>query len=159
MTDVNSIPALKPEECAVILFLDFDGVTHREGAESQDLFCRLPSIEDLLRRRPAVGIVISSTWRRTHSPEQLASRFSPDVAARILGQTPYLPDEIHFAREAECRQWMQSKARPWTEWVALDDRYWLFRPFCPNLIPVSWCGPGVGPAELAALDERLAHLT
>ena len=150
---------MQANECEAVLFLDFDGVTHREGAPTKELFCRLPGIEDVLRRYPTVGIVISSTWRRTKSLEEMASRFSPDIAERIVGQTPYLPDELDFARQAECLRWLRTTAYPGTQWVALDDRAWLFRPFCANLITVPWCGPGVGPAELAALDARFALLT
>ena len=101
---------MQANECEVILFLDFDGVTHREAAPPRELFGRLPGIEDVLRRYPSVGIVISSTWRRAKTPEEMASRFSTDIAARIVGQTPYLPEEMDFSRQVECVQWLRMKA-------------------------------------------------
>lgn len=33
----------------MILFLDFDGVTHPEFCSYDDYFCRLPLIEEVLR--------------------------------------------------------------------------------------------------------------
>lgn len=51
-------PVLNP-----VLFLDFDGVTHPEVCTAEQLFCCLPLIEEVLRRRPGVDIVISSSWR------------------------------------------------------------------------------------------------
>lgn len=155
----GAVCRLAPERCEAIVFLDFDGVTHAEQCRPDELFCRLPAIEAVLRRYPAVGVVISSSWRRTHGLEQLAARFSADTAARILGRTPWLHDEPPFAREAECREWLRFHAYPDTEWIALDDQAWLFRPGCPNLIAVPSPGPGIGPAELSVLNDRLRQIT
>lgn len=57
-----------------IIFLDFDGTLHPYGVlaiaedfsiiETEELFCWLPILEDLLKDHPDVGIVISSDWIR-----------------------------------------------------------------------------------------------
>ncbi|HEY4084119.1 MAG TPA: HAD domain-containing protein [Burkholderiaceae bacterium] len=146
-------------EYAPILFIDFDGVTHREGCSATELFNRLPSIEAILRRHPDVFVVISSSWRRARTLAQLTDLFSEDIAQRVIGVTPHLDDEPAYQRQAECMQWIRSHTHPWTRWAALDDQQWLFRPFCPNLIAVPWRGAGVGPVELANLDAKLHSIS
>jgi len=69
--------------------------------------------------------------------------------------TPDLPNVVHFRREYECREWLRSSAHPWTKWVAIDDRSWLFKPFCKQLIVTPWCGLGIEDTQLILLKERL----
>lgn len=75
----------------ITLFLDFDGVLHPFLARSSaEAFCHLPRLERVLREFPAVQIVIASTQRESVPLTHLAQRFSPDIAARIVGITPVL---------------------------------------------------------------------
>lgn len=138
-----------------ILFLDFDGVLHRDGAPVDELFCKIPVLEQALRRCPDVDVVISSSWREVHPLDEIQEYFSPDIGVRIIGVTPVRPalEEIptqlwSFVREAECVAWI-TENRPAASWIALDDQAWRFRPFSPNLILVN--------GELG-LTEELAHL-
>ena len=71
-----------------ILFLDFDGVLHPEHCHESKHFCCLPVLEDALRQAPEWQVVISSTWRLQKSLDQLRSRFSADIAERVVGETP-----------------------------------------------------------------------
>jgi hypothetical protein len=56
---------------ACIIMLDFDGVTHPDNFFDANFFCRLPLIEEVLRKFPSVKIVISSSWREHHSLDDI----------------------------------------------------------------------------------------
>lgn len=119
----------------MILFLDFDGVTHPELCNPDGYFCRLPAIEGILREHPRVEIVVSSTWRLNFGDEiestiQMRKHFSPDIAFRIVGVTPdlrspaqkkSLPRWVAGLRENECMAWLQRHRNAGTPWIALDD--------------------------------------
>ena len=53
-----------------LLFLDFDGVLHPTHFAGQDPFNRVHLLEETLEGSN-IGIVISSSWRFTHSLEKL----------------------------------------------------------------------------------------
>ena len=124
----------------LILFLDFDGVLHPEHCHESKHFCCLPVLESSLRQVPELKLVITSTWR-LHSPlEQLRQRFSADVAARIAPATPRYCDLndvpqalVGYEREAECHAWLRTHEASHLPWLAVDDRSWLYRPFCKSL--------------------------
>jgi hypothetical protein len=143
----------------IYLFLDFDGVLHPEGVPHRRLFERLPAVEEILLAHPQVRVVVSSTWRLRRSISELRQLFDPGVAGQVIGRTPHLDDGQPFARERECLQWLRSHADAWSAWVALDDRPWLFKPFCRQLIPVPWQGQGIEPEQLAELVARIRAAT
>lgn len=127
----------------VVAFLDFDGVTHPEPCFPDNVLCRLPLIEEVLREYPTVGVVISSSWRDVYSFGDLREFFSPDISQRILGVTPsimrpspdWLPGHVpRFEREWECETWMRQNRPFGTRWLALDDRAHWFSPACSNLL-------------------------
>src|SRR5476649_858554 len=125
----------------MLLFLDFDGTLHPDiNYKPELLFAKLPLLEKVLRIRPAVEIVISSTWRTTRTLQELRSYFSADIAPRIVGTTPHwreFQDESSFGtyvRQAEIELWLRTAGRAWEPWVALDDQPHLYRPFCTNLL-------------------------
>lgn len=126
-----------------ILFLDFDGVLHPEHCHASKHFCCLPILEDALRHVPGCQVVITSTWRLEQSYEDLLERFSPDIATMIDGVTPRycglanVPNTlVGYEREAECHAWLWANDLPHCNWVAVDDRSWLYRPFCKSLLLV-----------------------
>jgi hypothetical protein len=140
-----------------ILFLDFDGVLHLFLARSSaDAFCYLPRLEKVLREFPAVQIVIASTQRETVPLEILVQRFSPDIAARIVGATPIF--EIHDAgdvagsRHREILAYLDGSG---ADWLALDDDASLFPPGCAELV---LCDDGFQYAEERALRAALGLL-
>lgn len=118
----------------MILFLDFDGVLHpeheREPTPVDRVFCHLPRLESVLRDFPAVDIVISSMWRHDYTLAQLRSRFSPDIAAMIIGVTPFADYEVEkyvpTRRESEILDWLARNGRDGETWIALDDAVWQF---------------------------------
>jgi hypothetical protein len=81
--------------------------------------------EAVMRDFPAVEIVISSTWREQFGLNALRAKFSPDIAARIIGTTPLaadaLPPHMVEVREWEIATWLQRNHRQGEEWIALDD--------------------------------------
>jgi hypothetical protein len=141
---------------SLTLFLDFDGVLHPEFARRHELFCELPRFERVLRDASDVQIVVSSSWRMSHTLAELQALFSPDIAARIVGHTPPIaedePDQyVAFHREAECRAWMRAHC-PSGKWLALDDRPDWFKPFNDNVVHV------VGETGLTSADEVALRL-
>lgn len=95
-----------------------------------------------MRDFPLVEIVISSTWRYQFSLDDLRARFSPDIAARIIGATPktertsieYLPNR----REGEILDWLVTFGRTDAPWVALDDAAWQFTQYRERLVECTW---------------------
>lgn len=128
----------------VVLFLDFDGVTHPEPCESSEAFCRIPLIESVLRHCIDVQIVISSSWRNFHTLEGLRVHFASDIAQRVVGVTPSITDPRwspgvpEFDRQFEIEHWIENH-RPGAHWVAIDDRAHWFEPGCPHLLLTDSC--------------------
>jgi hypothetical protein len=126
----------------MILFLDFDGVSHPEPCRPDEEFSTLRLIEDVLQEFPGVEIVISSSWREHFLIEEIRAKFSADIGSRIVGFTPvvrklterWTPPCADAVREAEVLIWMKAN-RPWgTPWLAIDDRPRWFTPECRNLL-------------------------
>jgi len=148
-----------------ILFLDFDGVLHPEHCHESQHFSCLHILEDALRQVPEFKVVITSTWRLEQSFEALQQRFSTDVADMIQDVTPRYSDLtnvpntlVGYQREAECHAWLWSNNLPHCNWVAVDDRSWLYRPFCKSLFLVEG-RTGLTPAAGSQLATRLqSHL-
>ena len=133
----------------MIVFVDFDGVLHPETLQGgTTLISRLPLVEEVVRKYFGVELVISSAWRLRYPDAELAAttlriRFAPDIAPRVVGVTPDhktldardSPDGLSsFTRHWVCEAWMRAHRPPGTRWMALDDRSYLFRPFCNNLM-------------------------
>lgn len=144
-----------------ILFLDFDGVLHPEHCHESKHFCCLDTFENALRQAPEVQVVITSTWRLQSSLEDLRMRFSADVAARIVGITPQFAELknvpatlVSYEREAECHAWLRANNVPHLPWLGVDDRSWLYRPFCRSLCLVDG-KTGLTPETGAQLAARL----
>lgn len=140
----------------MILFLDFDGVLHPFLARSSaDAFCYLSRLETVLREFPDVQIVIASTQREAAPLALLARRFSPDIAARIVGATPIF--EIHDAgdvagsRHREILAYLDGSG---ADWLALDDDASLFPPGCAELV---LSDDGFHDAEERALRAALSN--
>lgn len=145
----------------MILFLDFDGVLHTDPCyDETQLFSCLPPLEAMLRDFPEVEIVISSTWRESRSLSELKSFFSHDIGARIIGVTPIWRDipgiveVIGYQRHAEIEAWIRNSEMPWQQWIAIDDKSYLFKPFLPNLIKTN-SSTGLDEIAIASLRQRL----
>jgi HAD domain in Swiss Army Knife RNA repair proteins len=135
-----------------LCFIDFDGVLHPAGPTESELLRQLPEFEAWLRKHPSVEVVISSSWRHSHTLEQLRAIFSPDLRGRIVGvtgthwkrvhaETGEVPLATPHERELEVLHWLRENGAADAVWAALDDEVGNFRPDCRNLIP---CDPGTG---------------
>lgn len=121
----------------MVLFLDFDGVLHQPVKDV--LFARVPAFEQALLLHPNLEIVISSSWRESHTLEQMRFFFSPSFRERIIDVTPVFEyQEVERAdgcgvflgcqglRQKEIEQYMEQNHPPSTPWIALDDMPELF---------------------------------
>jgi len=115
---------------SLVLFTDFDGVFHHafplEGVLDHENkhFAFVALFEEVMRENN-FPIVISSTWRNGRSLDTLRSVFSPDIAARIVGVTPFL-GQGRGMREKEILLYLEKTGQTGTPWVALDDMGELF---------------------------------
>lgn len=118
-----------------LIFLDFDGVLRRTTSNPSqfDKDC-LENFESAMRQCSVSKIVISSTWRLAISLKELRSRFSPDIAARIVGVTPESLEEEAHPRHAEILAFMQEKKVTALPWLAIDDDPSHFPPGSPILL-------------------------
>lgn len=85
----------------------------------------------------------------------------PLVAQRVVGINPLMPDRaqlpdrvLAYEREAQCLAWLRAWRPSRLHWLALDDRSWLFSPFCPQLFETDGT-QGLLPEQLPALAARL----
>jgi hypothetical protein len=144
----------------LILFLDIDGVLHPDPPGRNELFNRLPLFEAALKSLRHVEIVVSSAWRETRTLGELRLLFSDDIAIKIIGVTPFFnaisppADLVPYPRHAEIDAWLKSSGRSSSQWVAIDDRNYWFKPFLSNLIV---CDATTGLTETVAetLKEKL----
>lgn len=121
----------------LILFLDFDGVTHPEPYAQESAFQQLPFIEAVVRDMAGVEIVITSSWRESHSLKVLREFFALDIRPLVAGVTPDIWNPAlapPFVRESECMAWLAANRPVGTRWLAIDDRPSWFQPNCPNLL-------------------------
>lgn len=147
-----------------VMFLDFDGVLHPEFCHESRHFECARYLLDACEGRRDLEIVISSTWRHNRSLSELKVRLPGALAQRVVGTTlPYaalqdLPQKVMpFEREAECLGWMRLNRSGYVTWLAVDDRPWLFRPFCTELFLVNG-RTGIDADAGDKLRERLAFL-
>lgn len=117
----------------MLLCLDFDGVLHPlfEDASCPEgrRFSSLPRLESWLRRHPDADVLVTSSWRRTRTLDDLRVLFAPDLRGRVVGATPCIGSgNGPGARQDEVEAWLQKQGRVELAWVALDDMPELYRP-------------------------------
>ena len=147
----------------MILFLDFDGVTHPECADSDQLFCCTGQLWKILRACPDVQVVFSTSWREIHRPDEMLDFVTygggEDLAHRFIGSTPSVLKEPGalvtgriYKREDECQEWLRNNGGVDQPWLALDDIDYWFRE--PNLYLVNHLS-GLTDADVLAIIERI----
>lgn len=70
---------------------------------------------------------------------------------------PRPPTPVSYEREAECQAWLRANDMAYLPWLALDDRSWLFRPFCKSLFLVNG-KTGLTASAGEQLKERMRQL-
>ncbi len=141
----------------MLIFLDFDGVLHGYG---ENRFQHLPAFETILREKPLVEVVFSTSWREHYDLERLRSFFSADIQPRLIDATPLLdvnlePPYVDFVRHKEILLWLERRNLSDRQWLALDDDYREFPPDCEELII---CNPRYGLGESVVIEELKRRL-
>jgi hypothetical protein len=85
----------------------------------------------------------------------------PVVAQQVVGINPLMPDRnqlpdrvLAYEREAQCLAWLRTWRPSRIHWLALDDRSWLFSPFCLQLFLTDGT-QGLLVEQLGDLGDRL----
>ena len=128
-----------------LLFLDFDGVLHPTQLTGEDPFNRVYLLEQALKDQQP-GIVISSSWRFTHSLEKLQKILPSSISSQIVGATG-APVTGKHPRFNEIATYLKHVGP--ANWRALDDSYWEFPSPCPELIR---CNPNTGITEKQMME-------
>lgn len=134
-----------------VIYLDFDGVLHPTSPIMEGLFIRSPLLEALLENsQDTARIVVSSSWRFTHSLAELQAKLPATLAQYIMDTTgqPVIGKHARYQEIAA----HASHLAPNTQWRALDDAYWEFPKGCKELIR---CNPNTGITSKEI--EQLAH--
>lgn len=114
---------------AYLLFLDFDGVLHPHDAhfaladvkvpiadlQAAGLFVHCQLLADLLRPHPNFGLVVHSTWRKTHDLQALRNLLGP-VGDRVVAATA-----VDLEREASVLDFMRKRRLRPEQVLILDD--------------------------------------
>ena len=128
-----------------LLFLDFDGVLHPTHFAGESPFSRAHLLEETLAQF-APKIVVSSSWRFTHSLEKLQKTLPTTIGQLIIGATSSAIIGKH-PRFQEIQNYLGGYGP--VDWRALDDSYWEFPSPCPKLIR---CNPNTGITDRQILE-------
>jgi len=101
----------------VVVFLDFDGVTHSVSGPTFDEAC-LAGLDAVLADCSARVIIISS-WRDELPLERLITRLR-QVGRFVAGVAPEEPAFTKTPREAVVKQWLSETGYD-GPWLAIDD--------------------------------------
>jgi len=132
------------------LFLDFDGVLHPDRYaltnydpdrvfRSNEIFSQAPILAGLITEFPC-QIIISSSWRFTHSLEEMKAKLPKVLAKNVVGVTgdAYIGP---YPRYNEIQEYLTSRNKSLFAWRALDDSKLEFPNGCTDLI---LCDPNTG---------------
>ena len=134
-----------------ILFLDFDGVLHPSSLDSGPLFSKA-SLLSMALYDIDLPIVISSSWRFTHSIKELKGKLPTEIAKKIIDVTGPAVIGKH-PRYNEIINYLANQ-KDIADWRALDDSYWEFPSPCPQLIRCN-SNTGINIREINAITDWL----
>ena len=137
---------------AKYLFLDFDGVLHPSLCDDNDRFSKVNLLSQALTSSPC-QIIISSSWRFQFSLHQLKTIFPVSMSNLIIDVTGGSITG-QYARYNEIKHWLESKQKPFADWMAIDDSINEFPPDCPNLIATK-SSQGITKEQIIKLKQWL----
>ncbi|TGP40593.1 hypothetical protein EN871_27950 [bacterium M00.F.Ca.ET.228.01.1.1] len=159
-----------------VLMLDWDGVLHPESvfllhkrgptlmdAPGHRLFEHCELLEEVLAPYPDLRIVLSTSWVRRYrgSIRRLSRKLSPGLQARVIGATYHSAMDPHeFAAAPRGMQvWTDVLRRKPSAWLALDDDYLHWPPWCRDRLVRTDPVLGISePSVLAELRTKLAKM-
>jgi len=106
----------------ILLFLDFDGVTHPNSGSAPFKQENMFWLEKALTEFPQINIVISSSWRETKPLNEIKQLLGHIAGSRVIGITPVIDDPfLHAIRYYEVIKYLEETDNIDTLWFALDD--------------------------------------
>ncbi|MEW8086494.1 MAG: HAD domain-containing protein [Candidatus Thiodiazotropha endolucinida] len=116
----------------MIIFLDFDGVTHpRSGAPAFLPKC-MRALREALDNFDA-EIVVSSSWRETNHFWELVGFLKP-LGKPVAGVTPVIDAPFtKCVRHAEIVEYLADNGQSDAEWIAIDDTPGFFPEGCQHV--------------------------
>lgn len=144
-----------------VLFLDFDGVLHREMSNQSEWMNALPILERALQAadpQQDIAVVISSDWKYDHDLSALRRFLGLDVGRRVIGVTPDRSlleglETPRAPRQVEIMAWLAEHA-PGAQWLAIDDRTNYFEKDCARLL-VTDSKKGLVPMDEERITDAL----
>jgi len=142
----------------LLLFLDFDGVTH--PVVGTPLFrAECMAALQLALKEVDVEIVVTSTWRETQSLAELKETLKP-LGKTVQGVTPVIDEPfMHHVRYHEVLLYLTQSNQVDASWIAIDDT----PGFYPDGASVYYTDPTKGftsediPLFADMLDRALAN--
>lgn len=103
----------------VYLFLDFDGVLHSFESyyTKKNLFNKKYLLEDIMKAMPNVKIVVSSSWAKRYTLNELKLHFDESIRDNIVGSIKKQSDNRHD----DVLEYINTRGIQAEPWVALDD--------------------------------------
>ena len=117
----------------MIIFLDFDGVTHPWPVQEGAMFDKncLNNLNNALKNY-SVDIVITSTWRENISLSDLKMKLGV-IGHYVRGVTPVIDDPfMHHVRYYEIQLYLKNYNKV-DNWIAIDDTAGFFPTGMSNL--------------------------
>ena len=106
----------------MIVFLDFDGVTHPVSGSTP---FRPDCLEALSCATSELNthIVITSSWRLEYNLDELKLLLGDELGSRVIDVTPELDQDpfLHWPRAREVLKWLIQNRMHDKPWVAIDD--------------------------------------
>ena len=134
------------------LFLDIDGVLHPSLCNDKDRFSKVNLLSQALTS-PLCQIIISSSWRFQFTLDQLKKMLPVSISNLVVDFTGEALNG-QYARYNEIKHWLESKQKPFADWMAIDDSINEFPPDCPNLIATK-SSQGITKEQIIKLKQWL----
>lgn len=153
----------------MLIFLDIDGVLVPEKKFDNDVLEKnlmkfdsacLSEFETVLRRYTDVQIVLTSSWREIFPFSAIKALFSPDIAVRVVGTTPFLDPkrmathQFQYLRYREVLEYLRQNHAENSSWVAVDDIPEHYPSDAPIVVTDAYLG--FDQKSATALSEYLA---
>lgn len=106
----------------MILFLDFDGVTHPVSGSPPFKDECINALSTVVSKLDA-SIVITSTWRYDKTIDELRNLLGAELGERVIDITPMLDIDpfMHWPRAREVNAWINEHYSHDKPWAAIDD--------------------------------------